>query len=431
MAVLSPICNDQQVDVNGAPLSGGTIETYLAGTSTPAPTFTDSSGAVPQTNPIVLNVLGLAPEPIWLATGVTYKFIVKAPNGVVQRTIDNIVGVSSSVPTQDQWVRYPGVVTYISATSFSVTGDQVNIFQVGRRVYTVNTGGVVYSSVLGAVFSAGVTTVTLVNDSGVLDAGLSDVYYALLSSIGPSVPAQYAVNSYVNFTGVATHSTSGTPPAFVLTVPAAPQFPAFVLTVGMRFRVHFHQDGIGGGNTLNINGSGAKSIVAIGATGLWYLPNINSNYLYDLQYNGTEFVVLNYPGLNQAGEYFWWALNTPPSYALVCNGAAVSRTTYARLFSIIGTYFGPGDGSTTFNLPGLASDFTLVQSDGSNAGSSTTGQVISHSHGIDLNVNTQVDRAGAQTGRFANQPAGAGNTALTGGPNNLAAGARATLCIRF
>ena len=45
---------------------------------------------------------------------------------------------------------------------------------------------------------------------------------------------------------------------------------------------------------------------------------------------------------------------TPPnSLYLLCNGAAVSRTTYAALFAILGTAFGAGDGSTTFNLPDM------------------------------------------------------------------------------
>lgn len=41
----------------------------------------------------------------------------------------------------------------------------------------------------------------------------------------------------------------------------------------------------------------------------------------------------------------------PPANWLVCDGSAVSRTTYADLFSVIGTTYGEGDGSTTFNLP--------------------------------------------------------------------------------
>lgn len=51
--------------------------------------------------------------------------------------------------------------------------------------------------------------------------------------------------------------------------------------------------------------------------------------------------------------------STAPSGFLLCNGGAISRTTYARLFSVIGTTYGVGDGSTTFNLPnliGLTSD---------------------------------------------------------------------------
>lgn len=57
--------------------------------------------------------------------------------------------------------------------------------------------------------------------------------------------------------------------------------------------------------------------------------------------------------LNPAGKVEWFARNTPPTGYLKCNGASVSRTTYARLFSSIGTIFGTGDGSTTFNLPDL------------------------------------------------------------------------------
>ena len=44
---------------------------------------------------------------------------------------------------------------------------------------------------------------------------------------------------------------------------------------------------------------------------------------------------------------------TAPSGYLLCNGAAVSRTTYDALFDIIGTAYGVGDGSTTFNLPDM------------------------------------------------------------------------------
>lgn len=49
--------------------------------------------------------------------------------------------------------------------------------------------------------------------------------------------------------------------------------------------------------------------------------------------------------------------STVPEGFLLCNGAAISRTTYAKLFAAIGTLYGAGDGSTTFNLPDMRDKF--------------------------------------------------------------------------
>jgi len=51
------------------------------------------------------------------------------------------------------------------------------------------------------------------------------------------------------------------------------------------------------------------------------------------------------------GTIIPWATASTPSGYLACNGAAVSRSTYANLFTVIGTTYGSGDGSTTFNVP--------------------------------------------------------------------------------
>ncbi len=53
------------------------------------------------------------------------------------------------------------------------------------------------------------------------------------------------------------------------------------------------------------------------------------------------------------GTIIQWASNTIPNGWLLCDGSAVSRSTYSDLFSVIGTNFGVGDSSTTFNLPDL------------------------------------------------------------------------------
>ena len=57
------------------------------------------------------------------------------------------------------------------------------------------------------------------------------------------------------------------------------------------------------------------------------------------------------PFLVKTGFVLPFAGNSTPEGYVLCNGAAVSRTTYAALFAVIGTLYGTGDGSTTFNLP--------------------------------------------------------------------------------
>ena len=57
------------------------------------------------------------------------------------------------------------------------------------------------------------------------------------------------------------------------------------------------------------------------------------------------------------GAVMTFAMMNPPEGWLECDGASLSRTTYAHLFAAIGTYFGAGDGSTTFDLPDLRGEF--------------------------------------------------------------------------
>lgn len=64
--------------------------------------------------------------------------------------------------------------------------------------------------------------------------------------------------------------------------------------------------------------------------------------------------------ISPIGHIVLWATSTAPDGWLFCNGSSVSRTTYANLFAIIGTTFGVGDGSTTFELPTMADPFTDI-----------------------------------------------------------------------
>ena len=104
MAVnLSPIGNSQQFfDNTGLPLNGGLIYTYQAGSSTALATYTDVSGSIANSNPIVLDSSGRLTNEIWLSYGYFYKFVVKTSAGTTLGTYDNIygiVGVQTAVGT--------------------------------------------------------------------------------------------------------------------------------------------------------------------------------------------------------------------------------------------------------------------------------------------------------------------------------------------
>ena len=72
------------------------------------------------------------------------------------------------------------------------------------------------------------------------------------------------------------------------------------------------------------------------------------------------------------GTILPWTTSSVPTGFLECDGAAVSRTTYSDLFGVIGTTYGTGDGSSTFNLPDLQDNVAMGKS-GTKAVASTGG----------------------------------------------------------
>lgn len=99
----------------------------------------------------------------------------------------------------------------------------------------------------------------------------------------------------------------------------------------------------------------------------------------------TAFVQVNG---TPTGGLMLWPTASPPANWLICNGSAVSRATYATLFAVVGTTFGVGDGSTTFNLPnytnrmpiGAGSSYSVNSQGGSATTTLTTTELPSHSH---------------------------------------------------
>jgi len=91
----------QFFDRNGAPLAGGLLYTYNAGTTTPVSTYTSRSGAAFNTNPIVLDSAGRTPAEIWLEGGVLYKFVLKDSTFVQIGSYDNIPAVNDPTTTNN------------------------------------------------------------------------------------------------------------------------------------------------------------------------------------------------------------------------------------------------------------------------------------------------------------------------------------------
>lgn len=133
-------------------------------------------------------------------------------------------------------------------------------------------------------------------------------------------------------------------------------------------------------------------------------------------------------GGRRVGSVFAWPTPTAPanSMALPLVATNVSRTTYAALFAAIGTAWGVGDGSTTFGIPWVAADNTIVQAN-ANVGTSTVGEVISHLH---LSSASPTSSNSRPIGSGVTEASVVGtNTGYTGGSANLPAGSRFLWCI--
>lgn len=129
-----------------------------------------------------------------------------------------------------------------------------------------------------------------------------------------------------------------------------------------------------------------------------------------------------------AGTVIHVATSTAPSGYLKANGAAVSRTTYAGLWNAIGSAYGAGNGTTTFNLPDLRGEFLRGWDDGRGVdagrvfGSAQADEFRAHTH--DLAYTTSNNTVLTNPGSGASSGSGTKATSSTGGaetrPRNIA-----------
>jgi len=138
---------------------------------------------------------------------------------------------------------------------------------------------------------------------------------------------------------------------------------------------------------------------------------------------------------NIVGQVCFFGMTTAPSGFLKCNGAAVSRSTYADLFAAIGTTYGAGNGSTTFNLPDLRGEFLRGWDDGRGVdsgrafGSAQADAFKSHNHELFQigNINTPFNTTAGGTGVAAT----VGSTGASGGSETRPRNVALLACIKF
>jgi len=314
MAVVTPTAKAQFIDAAGIPLAGGFLYTYEAGTTTPQATYTDSTAATANSNPIVLDSRGEAN--IWLSSA-NYKFKLTDANGTEIWTVDNIAAPSTALSPV-----FSSNVTISANTS-------------GPALLVTQTGA-------GAAIR--------VQDSADPDASPFVVDTTGQVGIGTATPA----NAIDVAGGAIQISTSGGTARTVMSADSTDSI--FAVSDDRNFTVKTNA-----ATRLTINSTDATSTVPV------VLP---SNPTTSLQAATKGYVDLGSP----AGIIAPFAGTSAPSGWLACDGSAVSQTTYATLYAAIGaTWNTGGEGAGNFRLPDLRGMF--LRGTGTNATGSSSGAV--------------------------------------------------------
>lgn len=164
-------------------------------------------------------------------------------------------------------------------------------------------------------------------------------------------------------------------------------------------------DGTTDWQTLAVAAAGDITRVIAG-TGLTYGSNTTGYGSASAGYSNVVELQLDTAVATPAGVVSQYAGAAAPAGWLLCDGAAVSRTTYSTLFSVLGTTYGAGNASTTFNLPNLKgrlpvgldstqTEFdTLAETGGTKVETLTSTQIPAHTHGVgSYELTTQSDHS--------------------------------------
>ena len=351
---LSPVFNESQFfDNNGVVLNGGLINAYASGSfSVEQNTYTDHTGATPNSNPIVLDSSGRPTVAIWLDSTLSYNLVLRNAAGSIIKSVDNVTGVFVQVAAGQAplgWQSVSSAPTYINPTQFLLAGNFVTQFAVGNRVQILNTNSTYqYATVSAVSYSSPDTYVTVVNDSSNLTSGMTggSAYWSenVTYNEGSTVDAgavtftanlaysnPKTVGGQINATNTALSSNVSTLTsaieAIIAVWPTTHSGTAYVLTpspaaasntVNALWQVAFNASTTSGSSTLNVSGKGAANIKQYTSAGTLQDAVIVAGMVSTVIFDGTYWILQN-------------ALPAPPGqtgYWSYCNAAANGGAAY-------------------------------------------------------------------------------------------------------
>jgi len=328
MASLTPTPKQQIYGSDGAPLVGGKIYTYSAGTTTPLATYTDVGAGTANTNPIILDSLGQAN--IWLGSS-SYKFSVYTSADVLLYTVDNInapldagglTTTLASPPPIGSTAPNTGAFTTLGATTGTITtlnsttGNITTVNATTVNATTSTTSGVTTTGTL--TFSGG-GSLTKAPESGIQPITATVAANALTVTLNPTTlefrsstltsgtVVSRAVSSAISMT-VSSGSTLGTV--------SAQQSRIVVLALDNAGTVELAVVNISGGNDLTE--TGLISTTAEGGAGA---ADSASTIYSTTARSSVAYRVVGYVESTQATAGTW---ATAPSTIQGCGGQALT-----------------------------------------------------------------------------------------------------------
>jgi microcystin-dependent protein len=259
-----------------------------------------------------------------------------------------------------------------------------------------NLGTLIEQAITGVRYiTMGNASYTLSNFNGVSDEARN----AVIVATGTNSAIQQVICPLVNKMYVVSNQTSG---GYAITIGGAT---GTLVTIpnGVTAQVYcdgtnFYSSQTGSAGNFTVNGNftatGSESVTGNLGVGGTLTVTGASTFTGNAAFSGTptaptapvgnsstQLATTAFVQANGAptGALLMWPTTSAPTGYLLCAGTAVSRTTYATLFALIGTTFGIGDGVTTFNLPNYTNRMPYGTTIGSTGGSADA-VVVSHTH---------------------------------------------------